>query len=328
MQMKRFKICALTAVVATIGVVCSTIPAALAEYPEKPITFLIPYGPGGGTDLSSRILCAELEKILGQPVVPTNKGGGGGAIALGALYAAEPDGYTIGVGTGSNMTIIPHSTAVKYDVSKFTYISTYFGWPYFLVMNPKVPANDLKGLIAWAKANPGELVVATTGGFNLHVMSAEMMSEKAGGIEYRLLPSNSAAESTSRVLSGDANFVTGSPVTYMEHIKAGKLKALAIVSDISTPEMDALGIEKSEDILGFALTNTTAVIAPPGLPEAIRAKLDAAVKKALENPETTSKLAKLGLPAAYEPGPQAKDHVMKTYAEYGKVIKRIMARKN
>ena len=312
---------------AALGFLIGAFSVASAAYPEKPITFLIPYGPGGGTDLSSRILCAELSKYLGQPVVPTNKGGGGGAVSLGVLYGSKPDGYTIGVGTGSNMTIIPHSTEVKYDVSKFTFVSTYFGWPYYLISNPSIPANNLKELVAWAKANPGELVVATTGGFNLHVLSAELMSQKAGGIEYRLLPTNSAAQSTARVLAGDANFVTGSPVTYQQHIRAGTLKALAIVSDISTPEMDALGIEKSEDVLGFALTNTTAVIAPPGLPEAIRAKLEAAVKRALENPETTKKLRNLGLPPSFEPGPQAKDHVMKTYDKYGEMIKKIMAKK-
>jgi putative tricarboxylic transport membrane protein len=314
--------------VAALGILIGAFSIASAAYPEKPITFLIPYGPGGGTDLSSRILCTELEKILGQPVVPTNKGGGGGAVSLGVLYGSEPDGYTIGVGTGSNMTIIPHSTKVQYDMSKFTFVSTYFGWPYYLVSNPSIPANNLSELIAWAKANPGELIVATTGGFNLHVLSAELMSEKAGGIEYRLLPTDSAAASTARVLAGDANFVTGSPATYQQHIRAGKLKALAIVSDISTPEMDAMNIQKSEDILGFALTNTTAVIAPPGLPEDIRATLEAAVKQALENPDVIQKLNNLGLPPSFEPGPQAKDHVMGTYEKYGRMIKRIMARKN
>lgn len=89
---------------------------AWAAYPEKPIELIVPYGPGGGTDLSARVLAPAIEKILGQPVVVVNKPGGGGAKALTQIYASKPDGYTIALGTGSNMTIIPHATEVAYKV--------------------------------------------------------------------------------------------------------------------------------------------------------------------------------------------------------------------
>jgi tripartite-type tricarboxylate transporter receptor subunit TctC len=299
--------------------------AAHAEFPEKPITLVVPYGPGGGTDLSARILAPAMEKILGQPVVVENKAGGGGAVALGQLFAAEPDGYTIAVGTGSNMTIIPHTTEVGYEVEDFTYIANYFGWPYIIVVHPSVPADDLKELVTWAKENPNAMVSATTGGFNIHMVAMGLLSERAGGIEMRSLPSNSAAESTARVLAGDANVVVGSPVTYIEHIRSGDLKALAIVSDVIGPELEDMDLEKSVDALGFELTNTTVVIGPPGMPEDVRMKLQSAVEQALQDPEIVKQVNALGFPVQYGPGPEAKKTTMATYETYGRIIEDLLA---
>jgi tripartite-type tricarboxylate transporter receptor subunit TctC len=301
------------------------ITAARAEFPEKPITLVVPYGPGGGTDLSARILAPAMEKILGQPVVVENSAGGGGAVALGQLFAAEPDGYTIAVGTGSNMTIIPHTTEVGYEVADFTYVANYFGWPYLIVLHPSVPADDLDELVAWAKENPNGLISGTTGGFNIHMVAMGLLSDRAGGLEIRSLPSNSAAESTARILAGDTNVVVGSPATYMEHIKAGDLKALAIVSDVVGPELEGLDIEKSADALGFELTNTTVVIGPPGMPEDVRSTLQSAIEQALQDPEVVKQVNALGFPVQFDPGPEAKEKTMATYDTYGRIIEDLLA---
>lgn len=297
---------------------------ALAEFPEKPIQLVVPYGPGGGTDLSARILAPAMEKVLGQPVVVVNKAGGGGAVALGQLFAAKPDGYTIALGTGSNLTIIPHTTDVAYRTDEFTYVAKYFGWPYIIVVNPEVPANNLQELVGWAKANPGAMVSATTGGFNLHVVAMGIFADRAGGIEMRELPSNSAAESAARVLAGDANVVVGSPATYMEHIKAGKLKALAIVPDVVGPGLEGLGLQKTVDALGFELTNATVVIGPPGMPQDIRARLQSAVEQALQEPEVVRRVNSLGFPVQYESGPEAKKKTISTYTLYGDYIRQLL----
>jgi tripartite-type tricarboxylate transporter receptor subunit TctC len=313
-----------SAIVAT-AVAFGGIGAAHAAFPEKPITLVVPYGPGGGTDLSARILAPAMEKILGQPVVVENKAGGGGAVALGQLFAAEPDGYTIAVGTGSNMTIIPHTTEVGYEVQDFTYVANYFAWPYLIVVHPSVPADNLEELVAWAKDNPNGLVSATTGGFNIHMVAMGLLSERAGGIEMRSLPSNSAAESTARVLAGDANVVVGSPATYMEHIRAGDLKALAIVSDVVGPELEGLDLEKSADALGFELTNTTVLIGPPGIPDDVRSTLQSAVEQAVQDPEVVKQVNALGFPIQFDPGPKAKEQTMATYATYGDIIEDLLA---
>lgn len=300
---------------------------ARAEYPDKPITMVVPYGAGGGTDLAARILAAEMQKILGQPVVVKNDAGGGGAVALGALYSGKPDGYTIAMGTASNTSIIPFATQVAYDPLKFTYIASYFGWPYVVVIHPSIPANNLKEVVEWAKANPRKLVAVTTGGFNLHEVGIGLLSERSNGFEYRTLPTNSAAEGTARVLAGDANFASGSPVTYAKHIQAGTVKPIAIISDVTNPELQALKVPNMRDVYGFELVNTTVVIAPPGMPEDIRAKLEGAVKKAVENPEVVAALAKLDFPVQFSTGPEALRVTQKLHSIYGPAVKKLLEKK-
>ena len=203
-----------TTLISALAVAATTMLTAvpaLAEYPESPITFIVPYGAGGGTDISGRALATELEKILGQPVVVENVEGGGGAVGLTQLFNAAPDGYTIGVGTGSNTTIAPHAVEVGYDPLKFSYIAGYYGWTYAVLVNPSVPANNMKELAAWAKANPGALINSTSGGYGIHDVAMALFSEAAGGIEYRTLPNNSAAQTTQRILAGDANITSVRP---------------------------------------------------------------------------------------------------------------------
>lgn len=315
------------ALISAIAVAATTMLAAvpaLAEYPESPITFIIPYGAGGGTDISGRVLANQLEKILGQPVVVENVEGGGGAVGLTQLFNAAPDGYTIGVGTGSNTTIAPHAVDVGYDPLKFSYIAGYYGWTYAVLVNPSVPANNMKELAAWAKANPGALINSTSGGYDIHDVAMALFSEAADGIEYRTLPNNSAAQTTQRILAGDANITFGSPATNLEHVKAGNIKALGVVSDLSDPSLDALGLEKTSDSLGFSLINRTVVLAPPGLPEDIRAKLEDAVKQATETKEVQDTLAKLSLPLLFKTGADAQQETTEMFNKYGEIIEGLM----
>nr|WP_306268839.1 tripartite tricarboxylate transporter substrate binding protein [Pararhizobium sp. IMCC3301] len=296
---------------------------AWAEYPEKAINLIVPYGAGGGTDLSARILAPALEKELGQPVIVVNKPGGGGAVALGTLFAGKPDGYTIALGTGSNMTIIPHTTPVGYEIENFTYIANYVGWPFMMVVNSEIPAESISDVISWAKENPGELVSASTGGFNYHVVAMELMSQASGGLDIRNLPTNSTSESLARLLSGDANIVVGSPATYLEHVKSGELRAIGIVSDVRGPLLEGLELESSKDVLGFELKNTTVVIAPPGVPEDIRARLEEAMESALADPEVIAQVNALGFPVQYDAGPVARDKTLETSNMFGGVIKKL-----
>ncbi len=327
MNLKRFRSGLLAAVGMAVSWFAGTVTQALAAFPERPITMVVPYGAGGGTDLAARLLANEMQKILGQPVVVKNDAGGGGAVALGNLFAGKPDGYTIAMGTASNTSIIPFATKVAYDPLKFTYIASYFGWPYVVVVHPSVPANNLNELVTWAKANPRKLIAVTTGGFNIHEVGIGLLSARSNGFEYRTLPTNSAAEGTARVLAGDANFASGSPVTYAKHIQAGTVKPIAIISDVSNPQLDALKVPNMRDVFGFELINTTVVIAPPNMPEDIRLVLEGAIKKAVQNPDVIKSLADLDFPVQFSPGPEALKVTQKLHDIYGPVVKKLLESK-
>lgn len=324
MDLKRFRNRLLSGLALAAGILAGTATISLAAFPERPITMVIPYGAGGGTDLAGRLLASEMQKILGQPVVVKNDAGGGGAVALGNLFAGKPDGYTIAMGTASNTSIIPFATKVAYDPLKFTYIASYFGWPYVVVVHPSVPANNLNELVNWAKANPRKLIAVTTGGFNIHEVGIGLLSGRSNGFEYRTLPTNSAAEGTARVLAGDANFASGSPVTYAKHIEAGSVKPIAIISDVSNPQLEALKVPNMRDVFGFELVNTTVVIAPPNMPEEIRSVLESAIKKAVENPEVIKNLATLDFPVQFSTGPDALKVTQKLHDLYGPVVKKLL----
>ncbi|ODT81236.1 MAG: hypothetical protein ABS76_12365 [Pelagibacterium sp. SCN 64-44] len=297
---------------------------ALAEYPERPITFIIPYGPGGGNDQTGRLLAVEMEKILGQPVVVENVEGGNGVVGLTQVYNAEPDGYTITIGAGSPMTIGPHALEVAYDPLNFTYISGYYAWTYMVLVHPSVPANNLKELADWAKSNPGALINSTSGGYGIHDVSMALFSEAVGGIEYRTLPNNSAAETTLRLLSGDANLTFGSGASNLEHVRAGTMKALGVVSDRSVPAYDELGLEMTSEELGFELINRTVVIGPPGMPEDIRAKLEDTVRQVTEIPAIQEQLEAISLPVNFMTGEAAKAETTEIYNLYGEIVRRLM----
>lgn len=129
------------------------------------------------------------------------------------------------------------------------------------------------------------------------------------------------------MLAGDANFATGSPVTYIKHVQAGTLRAIAIISDVSNPELKALGLPNVRDVYGFELVNTTVVIAPPGMPEDVRSKLEGAVKKAVENPEVAKAVNNLDFPIQFSSGPDALKVTKKLHELYGPIVKRLLASK-
>ena len=313
--------------VALIACVAATSSPAVAQtYPDRAITMVVPYGAGGGTDLTARVLAAALATELKQPVVVENRAGGGGAVGLGQLFNAKPDGYTIGIGTGSNTTIAPNAIKVAYDPAKFTYIGNYFSIPFMVIVNPKLPVNNLDELAAYGKANPGGLVLSTSGGFGIHDVGMAMLADRAGNIEYRTLPNESAAETTTRMLSGDANITFSSPATNMEHVKAGTLRAVGVISDVSVPEVDALGLQTVQEKFGFALVNRTVLIAPPGMAEETRAKLQSAMEKVMSDPSLIKRVADMGYVAQFKDGATTKSETLTTLSDYGTIIKAILAK--
>ena len=268
--------------------------AALADtYPSKPIRFVLPFGPGSASDTLARIAGQELSQSIGQPIVIVNKPGADGALAAIEVKRSAPDGYTILFGTNSPLGVVPHiRKEPPYDVlADFTPI-TYMGDnSFFIVVNPSVPANSLAELIAYAKANPKKLNYATG---NTYAIVATAMFAASAGIQMEHIPYKSEPEAILDVLSGQVHLMSATPTTVAQHVKGGKLRALAatfhersaVLPDV--PSIVEAGQPK------FPISPWFALVGPAGLPAEIVARLNKEMVATLANPTVRDQMMKQG----------------------------------
>jgi tripartite-type tricarboxylate transporter receptor subunit TctC len=304
MTMPRRSLLAAVLAAATLGVPA----AALAQqqtWPARPIRLLVGFAPGGGTDIVARTLAPKLSELLGQQVIVENRAGAAGTIAADAVAKAAPDGYTLLAGHANSNAIAPYVLAkVPYDaITDFTPI-TYIGYvPNVLVVNPAVQARSVEELVALARAKPGVLTYASSGvGSTQHLAGA--MFNRIAGTQMNRVPYKGSGAAIVDLLAGqvDTNFDTMPPV--LEHIRSGKLRALAI----STPQrLSQLG--------------------PKALPREIVAKLDEAMKKAMADPEIRAKLDPQGVQFGGPQTPEAFGAFIRAEnAKYAKLVKDLNVR--
>ena len=268
--------------------------AAFADtYPSKPIRFVLPFGPGSASDTLARIAGQELSQSIGQPIVIVNKPGADGALAAIEVKRSAPDGYTILFGTNSPLGVVPHiRKEPPYDVlADFTPI-TYMGDnSFFIVVNPSVPANSLAELIAYAKANPKKLNYATG---NTYAIVATAMFAANAGIEMEHIPYKSEPEAILDVLSGQVHLMSATPTTVAQHVKGGKLKALAATfheRSAVLPNVPSI-VEAGQP--KFPISPWFALVGPAGLPAEIVARLNKEMVATLANPTVRDQMMKQG----------------------------------
>jgi tripartite-type tricarboxylate transporter receptor subunit TctC len=267
-----------------IGAMLSLLPAlsCAQSWPTKPIRLLVGFAPGGGTDIVARSLAPRLSELLGQPVIVENKPGASGTIAADAVAKAAADGYTLLMGHSNSNAIAPFVLlSVPYDAATdFTPI-TYIGYvPNILVINPGIPANTVAELVVLAKAKPGIYTYASSGiGSTQHLAGA--LFAQLTGTQLSHIPYKGSGQAISDLLSGQVNmnFDTMPPV--LQHIKAGKLRALAISTPQRLPQLPDLPTFTEVGIRGFDVTNWYSVMGPKNLPKDIVAKINVAVQKAM-----------------------------------------------
>eukprot|EP01041_Mallomonas_annulata_P025532 gene25532-biopygen18357 len=197
--------------------------------PTRPIRMVVPSTPGGGADLTGRLFAERLTTALGQPVIVENKGGAGGLVGTDAVAKSAPDGYTLLLGSDYAFTIFPQLRKPPYDPFKdFEPIGLIEDLPLVLTINPqRVPANNMKELIALVKANPGKYSIATSGNGSSNHLAAEYLKHQAG-LDLLQVPYRGASEATTAVLGGQIDMVFNSPVTLLPHFQTGKLKAMGV----------------------------------------------------------------------------------------------------
>lgn len=268
---------------------------AQAQYPDKPIKLIVPYPPGGTTDIMARTLQEPLSKVLGQPVIVDNKAGAAGAIGTKQVAAASPDGYTLVFGNNGPSAIVPLlQKDVGYDpVKDFAPVSLVSIAPLVLVLHPGVPAGNVAEFVAWAKAQQGGVEYATAGAGSLGHLATELFAKDAG-LKLVHVPYKGQAPSTMAVLNGEVRMLmTTSSDTMGAAVRDGKLKLLGVSTARPSPLMPGAPTI-GQSLQGFEVNVWFGVLAPAGTPAPVIAKLNAAIGTVLADPEIQRKFMGYG----------------------------------
>jgi tripartite-type tricarboxylate transporter receptor subunit TctC len=279
------------------GLVAVGLAAAVQAqtWPDKPVTLLVPFPPGGSTDLIARTLSPKLQEKLGGTFIVENKPGAGGAIGAVAARRAAPDGYTIFVSSLGPFVIGPHLLKNGgYDPLKdFDYITVAVPAPNVLAVPANSPYKSLADVIAYQKANPGKMSFASAGNGTSDHLTAELFWQETGtkGVH---IPYKGGAPAMSDLLGGQVDATFMNINTGINNIRAGKLRALAITSTTRSPLLPDVPTMEESGVKNLTVYSWQAVAAPKGLPADIKAKLQSAIVAGLNDPQVKPKLLELG----------------------------------
>lgn len=290
---------------AALGAAASAGALAQDAFPTRAITMIVPFPPGGVADITARPTAAAMEKLLKQPIVPTNRPGAGGAVGNAAVANAKPDGYTILMGL-SSISVIPAADALfdrkpAYALDQFAPIALISADPTILVVHPSMPVKSLKELVALARAKPGEMTYSSSGVYGALHMPMEMFLH-ATKLRMRHVPTTGGGPAITALLGGHVDLTAGGPAAITSHVKAGKLRPIV--------SWGAKRHENYPDVptfkeLGYNVEYFiwAGLFAPRGTPDAPMKVLRDAVRKAVEDPEFKTTMAKVNSPIQYMDAP-------------------------
>jgi tripartite-type tricarboxylate transporter receptor subunit TctC len=295
--------------------------AMAANYPERPITMIVPAGVGGTNDAVARLVAQKLGEVLQGTVVVENRPGAGGNIGTNLAAKAQPDGYTLVMNISSTMAINPALyKAPGFDpVKDFVPISLVGSVPNVLVVSPSFPAKSLKELIDAAKAKPKAYQFGSAGNGTLPHLMGEMLNSYAG-IEVQHIPYRAIAAALTDVIGGEISMAFATPAAVIQHIKSNRLVPLGVSSAGRTPSLpDVPAI--NEVLPGFGGTLWIALFAPQGLPAEIDQQLQAASKQALDSPDLRDKLTAQGVEIANGSPQQLAELLKEDMTRWDKIVK-------
>ena len=322
--MKRRSFVALaTATTATTALAgAATAPAfAQANYPDKPITMVIPAPPGGGTDLVARLYSDLLSQELGVQVLVDNKGGGNGNIGTAIVARAKPDGYTLLMQYSAYHSANPALIKdLNWKPDDFVGVAMGAMAPHVIVVAKKVPVSDLKSFIAYAKANPGKLNYASVGAGSVPHLGGVLLN-KAAGLDMVHVPYKGSGPATADIVAGQVEVLIVTPPAVSGHIRNGNVKALALASDKRLPDFPDIPTTAEAGLPGFTLDGWFALFAPAGTPQPIIDKLNAAMRKVGKMEAVVARANQLGV-VLKDWAPAQMDSFAKGEVEtWGKVIR-------
>lgn len=300
---KSFAVCAALAFVLSYVAAYYVIPAYADEYPNKPITMIVAYSAGGGSDLAARTVAKYTEKYLGQPIVVENRPGAGGQMGFTTLSKAKPDGYTLGMLNVPTMNIIMSVRKCSFDMSSFTPIANAIVDPVVLAVEKDSEFKTMKDFIDYAKANPGKVQLGIDGPLTNGQLQMLIM-EKALGIELKYVFYNGASPALTAAIGGHTFGTTPGASEAQPYVENDQVRVLAVFAESRFPGLpDAPTFEEATGINISYVPSLRGFGMPAGVPAEIRNKVSEAMKKAIEDPEFQAKAAEIGLPLSYDDGP-------------------------
>ncbi|MCE7526829.1 tripartite tricarboxylate transporter substrate binding protein [Polynucleobacter sp. IMCC 30228] len=297
---------------------------AQADYPNKPIRLIIGFPPGGSTDIVGRIVAQKLGERLGQTIVVENRAGAGGTIGAELAAKAAPDGYTLTIGTTSTHAVAAGAySKLPYDpVKGFMPISLVAVTPYLLVVNPKVPANNLAELVALAKSQPGKLNYASAGNGSTTHLAMEMLNDVAG-IKVVHVPYKGNAQADLAILSNEVQVLFGSMPALLQNAKADKVRPLAVGSAKRSVALPNVPTVAESGYPGFEAALWLGVLAPAGTPKPIIERLNKELVSIVATPDFKVLMEKNGAEPISNSPDQFGSMIRAEVERYSKVVKNI-----
>ena len=295
---------------------------AAQQYPSKPIRLMVPFPPGGSTDIVARIVAQKLGAQLGQQLVIENRGGAGGTLGTAVVAKATADGYNLVVGTTSTHVVAPSVyQKLDYDpVKDFAPISLMAVTPYLLVVNPNVPAKSLKDLVELMRSQPGKLNYASAGVGSTTHLAMEML--KGASKTYALhIPYNGNGPAGTAVIAGQVEILFGSLPAVLPHAKSGRVRALAVGTPKRSPSLPDVATVSESGYPGFDASLWLALMAPAGTPAPVIERLNREVIAAVSSKETAETLDKNGAEPLTSTPAELAAMIKDGVAKYAKVVK-------
>jgi tripartite-type tricarboxylate transporter receptor subunit TctC len=315
------------AICATIVAVSGLLGADLAsaqDYPNRPVKVVVPFPAGGGTDALTRVVAKGMEQRLGQPFIVENRAGAGTTLAATAVARAEPDGYTLLVGTASTFAAAPGLyKRLAYDPTRdFSPVMYFATVPFVLVVNPTLGVNSVKELVALAKSKPGELAYASAGVGAVHHIFCELFMSMTG-IKMRHVPYRGGALAQNDVVAGHVPvyFADAGPAAAL--IKSGQLKALGVTTATRSSNLPEVPTLDEAGVTGYEANTWQMMVGPPQMPEPVVQRLNGALASVMMTPEAQNYFTSLGMQPRTSTPKEAHEHIVKEAARWTEVIRGI-----
>ncbi len=312
----------LSTLAATALALAFSMPAVAQDYPSRPVRVIVPYPPGGPTDVIVRVVANRLTESLGQQVIVENRAGASGMIGAELVAKAPPDGYTLLVNPSIHVILPSLVPKMAYDAIKdFTHITLLVSVPLFLVVNNSLPVRNVQDLIAYAKANPGKLNFASASSGSSSQLAGEQFKLFAG-VQMQHIPYKGSTPALTDVMGGQVQMMFDSTPSAMPFVKSGKLRALAVTTAKRTGAAPDIPSMAESGLPGFDHSNWYGVWGPPGLPRDVVNKLSSALAATMQKKDVRDRLVDLGADPVDGVSPaQFEAYAQSELARFAKIVK-------